>query len=95
MAEARSALDIVNWLIAEISKLAGIPDDQIRGDQPITDYLFDSRDALSLAAELEAWLGVEFSASIVWDHPTIDALAEHVAAEMREGPRGADAQSPG
>ena len=48
----------------------------------ITDYLFDSRDALNLAADLQRWLGVEMSASIVWDHPTISALAAHVAGTM-------------
>jgi acyl carrier protein len=87
MAETRSARDIADWLVAEIAKLAGIPREQIQVNEFITDYLFDSKDALSLAAELEAWLGVELAASIVWDHPTIAALAEHVAAETRERPR--------
>jgi acyl carrier protein len=93
-AQKRSAPDIAHWLVAEIAKLAGIPRGQIREDEPITSYLFDSRDALSLAAELEAWLGVELSASIVWDHPTIAALAEHVAVELLRSPRGADAPPP-
>ncbi len=87
--QRRSAEDIVRWLVAETSKLLGIPPEEIRADEPILNYLLDSRDALSLAADLESWLGVELSASIVWDHPTIAALAEHVAREVLQGKAGA------
>jgi acyl carrier protein len=92
--EKRSAGDVVKWLVAEISRLAGVPGEQIDVDAPITDYLFDSRDALSLTADLQGWLGVEMSASIVWDHPTIAALADHLAEQMRAAP-GAAALPPG
>jgi acyl carrier protein len=83
--EKRSAEDVARWLIAQISQLIGIPAEELRADEPIVNYLSDSRDALSLAADLEGWLGVELSASIVWDHPTIAALADHVAEEVRKG----------
>ena len=81
-AETRSAQEIAGWLVAEVAKLVGAPEERIRRDEPIVNYLTDSRDALSLAADLEDWLGVQLSASIVWDHPTIAALADHVAAEL-------------
>jgi acyl carrier protein len=87
--EKRSAGDIVNWLVAEIAKVSNLPREQVRVDEPIASYLFDSRDALNLAADLETWLGVEMSASLLWDHPTIAAVAEHVAAEVLGPDQGA------
>jgi acyl carrier protein len=86
--EKRSAGDIVNWLVAEIAKVSNLPTEQVQVDQPIASYLFDSRDALNLAADLETWLGVEMSASLLWDHPTIAAVADHVAAEVLRGGTG-------
>jgi acyl carrier protein len=58
----------------------------------MTTYLTDSRDALSLAGDLQTWLGVELSASIMWDHPTIAALASFMVQEVL--PEAPATQSP-
>jgi acyl carrier protein len=86
--ETRSARDITRWLVAEIAKLTSIPADQLDVEEPITTYLTDSRDALSLAGDLQTWLGVELSASIMWDHPTIAALASFMVQEVLPGEQG-------
>jgi len=39
----------------------------------------DSVAAVGLAGELEDWLDVELPATILWDYPTIAALAEYLA----------------
>ena len=77
--EPRSAQEVQSWLVAEISRIVGVPKDEVDVDAPITSYLADSRDALTLAADLQDWLGLEISADIVWDHPTVAALSSHVA----------------
>lgn len=84
--ETRNAQDIANWLVVEISKLTGIPREQLDVEEPMTTYLTDSRDALSLAGDLQTWLGVELSASIMWDHPTIAALASFMVQEVLPEP---------
>jgi hypothetical protein len=32
--------------------------------------------------KLETWLAVPLDATLLWDHPTIDALAKHLAATV-------------
>ena len=81
-----SAQDVEIWLVAEIAKLIGQPKEQLHVDEPIANYLTDSRDALSLAADLQSWLHVEISAYVVWDHPTIAALASYVVGKATTPP---------
>ncbi len=87
--QTRSAEDIATWLAAEIARLKGVSKDAVDFDAALTDHLTDSRDALSLAANLQDWLGYEVSIYVVWDHPTLAALAAHLAAAPQgEGARG-------
>lgn len=81
-ATRQSTQEIIDWLVTETAKLLGVPKGQIEIDEPLVNYLTDSRDALSLAADLQDWLGVEMSASLIWDHPTIKALAQYVVQEV-------------
>ncbi len=79
--QARSRDEIARWLVSSIAALVKAPGDTIDVEGALTDYLTDSRDALTLAADLQDWLGREVSVYIVWDHPTIAALADHLATE--------------
>lgn len=78
----RGVEEITAWLVAEVAKLARVEPQAIDPHEPLTSYLTDSRDALNLAADFQDWLGVELSAYVIWDHPTIAALADHVAKEV-------------
>lgn len=80
--ERRSAEEVADWLVAEISHIIGVPREKVDLQAPITSYLMDSRDALTLAADLQDWLGVEISTDLVWDHPTVAAMSAHVAREV-------------
>jgi acyl carrier protein len=77
--DARSAQEISDWLVGEVAKLIAVERSVVSPDGPLVDYLTDSRDALSLAAELQHWLGRDVSAYVMWDFPTIAALARHLA----------------
>src|SRR5205807_2381692 len=41
----------------------------------------DSVQAVSMAADLEDWLGRELPATLVYDYPTIEGLARHLSEE--------------
>ncbi|WP_437669739.1 SDR family NAD(P)-dependent oxidoreductase [Sorangium sp. So ce131] len=61
---------------------------------------FDSLMAMQLRARLQRALGVALPATLAFDHPTIDRLAEHLAAdvlglETRAAPRAARGADPG
>nr|VFJ49400.1 MAG: HAD-superfamily phosphatase, subfamily IIIC/FkbH-like domain-containing protein/thioester reductase domain-containing protein [Candidatus Kentron sp. FW] len=83
---------ITSWLTAKIAKLAGIPPEQIDTDHPFAHYGLDSVAAAGLSGELGDWLGKPLPATVVYEYPTIDALARHVAGMpgsdiLREGER--------
>jgi len=74
-----SAENIRAWLVAEVSKRKIIPIETIDTTVPFANYELDSMEAVNLAGELEDWLGVELEPTLVWDYPTIDKLARHLA----------------
>ncbi|WP_414172721.1 acyl carrier protein [Clavibacter tessellarius] len=46
-----------------------------------TNSRLDSTEALVLAGELEEWLGFDVAPTALWYFPTVEKLAEHIAAE--------------
>ena len=50
-------------------------------DTPLADCGIDSVLGMTLCADLECEKGFSVETTIVWDYPTIDALAAHLAAE--------------
>ena len=84
---------IGGWLRAALSPLLGVAPSDIDGDKSFTRYGLDSMTAITLAADLETWLGFRLSPTLAWDHPTLNELADHVAqlAATRPPPGTADA----
>jgi acyl-CoA synthetase (AMP-forming)/AMP-acid ligase II/acyl carrier protein len=46
--------------------------------KPLTNYGFDSLAAVNFSTELENWLGCQLSPTVLYDYPTIEALAQHL-----------------
>lgn len=63
---------------------------EIRADEALTSYGLDSIAALTIAGELEEAFHIELPSTLLWDCPTIDALASHL-----EGILAGKAQSEG
>jgi acyl carrier protein len=76
-----SAIELRDWLIDEVATLLGRPAESIDHAAPFGDDGLDSVSGLTLAAAIEDHLGVEVDPTIVWDHPSIDALAEFLAGQ--------------
>lgn len=70
---------IEDWLIERVSALVGVAPNQLDTAQPFATFGLDSIAAVGLAGELEDWLEIELPATILWDYPTIAALAEYLA----------------
>jgi len=65
-----------------ISRLAGIlktSPDEIDTGESFANYGLGSYQAIELAGDLAEWLRCEVPETLVWDYPTIDAVAEHLA----------------
>ncbi|MBP6632608.1 MAG: acyl carrier protein [Kofleriaceae bacterium] len=69
-------------LLQEVAQAAAVPVAQVDSREPFASYGLSSLEAVYLVGQLEDWLGMVLPATLLWDHPTIDALASHLAAEV-------------
>lgn len=67
------------WLITEISRRAEIEAQALDVHEPVVRYGINSVVAAGVAADLAAWLGLSLLPTVVYDYPTIEALAAHLA----------------
>jgi acyl carrier protein len=74
-----SAKAIQEWLILKISELLGITRGEIIVTEPFASYGMSSMAAVSMAGDLEDWLGFRLSPTLAWDYPTVESLAQHLA----------------
>lgn len=70
------------WLVAKTAALANL---DVADVDPEADFASNGLDSVATAeigAELETWLGRRLPATLVWDHPTIRALAQHLSKRL-------------
>ncbi len=79
-----TAADAQAWLVDKIAHRLAVTPEAIDPEKYFDEFDLDSTEALILAGELEAWLGFELEATALWYHPTISALAEHIAEVVSE-----------
>jgi acyl transferase domain-containing protein/acyl-CoA synthetase (AMP-forming)/AMP-acid ligase II/acyl carrier protein len=82
-ATAASMADIRSWLIDRIAAKLRLSRTAIDPRQPLSQLGLDSLSAVQLAGELEEFLKTPLSPVLIYDHPTIDALARHLAGDER------------
>ena len=75
---AKNANEVREWLVEMIAKRLSMEPAEIPTDQPVTRLGIDSTEAVVISGELQEWLGRRVPPTVVWDHPTIDSLAEHL-----------------
>jgi acyl transferase domain-containing protein/acyl-CoA synthetase (AMP-forming)/AMP-acid ligase II/acyl carrier protein len=76
-----SADEIRGWLATRIAQKLRVPAADLDPREPLARYGLDSLTAVQTAGELEQWLGRSLSPVLVYDHPTIEALARFLAGE--------------
>ena len=81
-----TAETIQAWLIGNLAERLKVTPGDLRTDEPFASYGLDSVAAVSLSSEMEDWLGRRLSPNLLWDHPTIASLSEHLA----KGPDAAE-----
>lgn len=82
--QSRSAADIQNWLTSYLAQLLEATPDDISVTVPFERYGLDSSAAVLLIGEFEDWLEVEMDPTLLYDYPTIKALANHMALEISQ-----------
>ncbi len=75
-----SAEAIRGWLIKRVAKELGQPESRIKTDEEFANLGLGSRQAILITGELEDLLRrEELDPSLLWDFPSIDKLAAHLA----------------
>lgn len=74
------------WLAARVAAYTRRPAYEIRTDVPLAEYGLDSVYALTLTGDIEDHLGLAVDPTVMWDHPTIDALTQALLQELGRSP---------
>ncbi len=85
---------IQQWLVTCLAAQLDIAPQEIDVCRPITEYGLDSIAAISLAGDLEDWLGLELSPTLLWDYPVIEILARYLAAALTADAKVPEAPGP-
>lgn len=80
---APDAAAIRAWLTGRVAERTGLPADQVDPDRPLHESGLSSREAMALAADLGSHLGRPLAPTLVWQYPTITALAERLSTVER------------
>jgi acyl carrier protein len=73
---------ITLWIQRYIGDLLGLPSGEVASDVEFASYGLTSSTAVALLADLEDELQCELSPALLFEHPTIDALTEHLEAAL-------------
>ena len=71
------------WLVAELARMVKIIEAEVDTAKPFEAYGLDSRSAVQVSGALEKVVERRLSPAILFDHETIDELADHLAGELR------------
>ncbi len=82
--QAKSAEAIQTWLISALAELLEIKPQQIDVQESLAYYGLNSVEAVTISGDLSDWLGRDISPNVVWDYPTIAAIAQYLASEPSE-----------
>lgn len=72
------------WLISHLAEALKIDAGELDPREPFANYGMSSMTAVTLSGDLEDWIGLPTAPTVMWDYPSIGALAEHLAATLQE-----------
>ncbi|MFN3647974.1 MAG: SDR family NAD(P)-dependent oxidoreductase [Armatimonadota bacterium] len=79
MASPLTPLAVEQWLCSQLSLRCGLSPEEIDPSRRFTSYGIDSLGAADLVRELANFVGAPLPETVVWEFPTIEALAAHLA----------------
>jgi acyl carrier protein len=80
-ADASEYQELVDWLTIKVAGYVNAPPATISVDIPLADCGIDSASGLELCADLQCEKGFDVESTMIWDYPTIEAIAEYLVAE--------------
>lgn len=80
--EPPSAAEIQAWIASYLAQLLEIDPDEVDVTIPFDQYGLDSSAAVGMTGDLEDWVERKIDPTLLYDYPTIEALAQHLAEEF-------------
>ncbi|MGA7953399.1 MAG: acyl carrier protein [Gloeobacterales cyanobacterium] len=74
--------EIQDWLVNRLAQLLEIEPDEVEVDITFDRYGLDSSAAIGLTGDLADWLGMEIEPTLLYDYPTVEALAQYLGTEL-------------
>jgi acyl carrier protein len=71
------------WLITELARMVKITEAEVDTTKPFEAYGLDSRAAIEVSGALEKVVERRLSPGILFDHETIDDLADYLTQELQ------------
>jgi len=75
----RTPEEVEEWFLSYLAEALQTPADRIDVKAPFEVLGLDSVTAVGMSGDLEAWLGFSVDPIVVFDYPTIESLAKHLA----------------
>ncbi|WP_232666823.1 type I polyketide synthase [Pseudonocardia sp. TRM90224] len=83
---------IRDWLRAELARAAGVAEGAYDAAERFRDYGIDSATATGIVGRLGRRLGRDLPATLAWEHPTLDALVDHLGSATDQHEPAPEAQ---
>lgn len=81
--EPITAAAIKAWLVSYLAEMLEIEPEEVDITLEFNDYGLDSSAAVGITGDLEEWLERELDPTLLYDYPTIESLAQHLASELK------------
>ncbi|MET7937409.1 acyl carrier protein [Streptomyces sp. NPDC005322] len=82
------AAEIRQWLTERLSAHLGMASELIEPDVLLAEYGLDSLHAIALITDIEDHWGLSLDATVAWEFPTVDRLAEHLTGRIPDAIAG-------
>jgi acyl carrier protein len=79
-----SQADIVDWLVLQLADQVGLDPSEIDSEKPCAEYGLDSIAGVSIAGDLEVWLDLPLSPTLLWDYPSIDRVSQYLMTALED-----------
>ena len=77
-----SLADIQDWLAAQLADYTGLDPKHIDITVSCSEYGLDSIAGVSIAGDLELWLDLRLSPTLLWDYPSISLASQYLLTRL-------------
>lgn len=81
--EPLSAESLRSWLVRRLAKQMSVDPSEIDPTRSFASYGLDSMVAVQVSGDLEKLVEQRLSPALLFEHPSIEELTQHLAAELR------------